>query len=109
MEIGFHTRDHEPLTLLGDADLKDALHRGRSELAFEAGRELDAIAYPHGKVEARVAEAARRAEFSHGFTTAAGSMDPNTDPLLIGRLDPSWMRSTGQLALNLVLSLLGLR
>lgn len=108
-EIGFHTRDHEPLTLLDDADLADALRTGRSELASEVGRELETIAYPHGKVDARVAAAARAAAFSYGFTTAPESMDVTTDPLLVGRLDPSWMRSRGQFALNIVCRLVGLR
>jgi peptidoglycan/xylan/chitin deacetylase (PgdA/CDA1 family) len=83
--VGFHTRRHDALTGLTDAELEDALRRGRDELAAATGARLDIIAYPHGKADARVAAASRKAGFVCGFTTARGLVAPDTDPLLIPR------------------------
>ena len=83
--IGFHTLDHDVLPAVSDAELSRVLHPG-AELRTAVGeRTLDVIAYPHGKADARVAEAARAAGFSRGFTTARGVVKPETDPLLIPR------------------------
>jgi peptidoglycan/xylan/chitin deacetylase (PgdA/CDA1 family) len=104
-EIGFHTFAHEPLTTLDDAELAEAMQRGRPELEQAAGRRLTEIAYPHGKVDLRVAEAARQAGFTHGFTTEPIGVRPDSDPLLLGRLLPSFS-SKGHFALQLARRLL---
>jgi peptidoglycan/xylan/chitin deacetylase (PgdA/CDA1 family) len=92
MEIGFHTREHHRLTDLDDADLDAALTGGRSDLAQACGAPLDTVAYPHGRADARVAAAARRAGYRVGFTTEGAGVGPSSDPLLLGRVDPSWVR-----------------
>jgi peptidoglycan/xylan/chitin deacetylase (PgdA/CDA1 family) len=89
-DIGFHTRDHEPLALVDDGTLHRQLRDGRAELEAVAGASLAAIAYPHGKADARVAAAARAAGFELGFTVEPAAARPSTDPLLIGRLDAAW-------------------
>jgi peptidoglycan/xylan/chitin deacetylase (PgdA/CDA1 family) len=99
-EIGFHTYEHEPLTTLDAEALAAAMQRGRRELEEAAGHALTTIAYPHGKVDARVAGEARRAGFGHGFTTVPEGVRPDSDPLLLGRLLPSFS-STGDFALQL--------
>ena len=104
-EIGFHTFAHEPLTTLDDAQLAEAMELGRPELEEAAGERLTGIAYPHGKVDLRVADAARRAGFTHGFTTEPIGVRPDSDPLLLGRLLPSFS-STGHFALQLARRLL---
>jgi peptidoglycan/xylan/chitin deacetylase (PgdA/CDA1 family) len=89
-EVGFHTRRHEMLTELGDDELENAMTDGREELEALAGARIRAISYPHGRADARVAEAARRAGFEVGFTGRNESVRPSADPLLLGRVEPSF-------------------
>jgi peptidoglycan/xylan/chitin deacetylase (PgdA/CDA1 family) len=86
-EIGFHTRRHYLLSTLDETGLRTAMSEGRERLEAVVGRRLTMIAYPHGKVDGDVAEAARTAGYEFGFTGSAASVGPTTDPLLIGRLD----------------------
>jgi hypothetical protein len=44
------------------------LTEGRAELESLLGHRLTMIAYPHGKADTRVADAARAAAFDYGFT-----------------------------------------
>ncbi len=88
--IGFHTLRHDVLTKLDDGSLSAALADGRRELETAAGRPLRAIAYPHGKADTRVAEAARAANFAIGVTGRYEPVVPGTDPLLLGRIEPTY-------------------
>jgi len=88
-EIGFHTLRHELLTELTHDDLATALRDGRDELSAAAGTTLEVISYPHGRADARVAEAAREAGFKCGFVTARRRADADVDPLLIPRIPPA--------------------
>jgi peptidoglycan/xylan/chitin deacetylase (PgdA/CDA1 family) len=83
--VGFHTLRHDFLPSLSGPELADALNDGREALAAAAGQRLDLIAYPHGKADARVVDAARGAGFALGFTSARGPVTPDTDPFLIPR------------------------
>jgi peptidoglycan/xylan/chitin deacetylase (PgdA/CDA1 family) len=89
-ELGFHTRDHESLELLGDAELASALTDGRERLEELTGRPLRTIAYPFGRADERVARAARDAGFTAGFTLATTPVQPSDDPLLLGRFQPDF-------------------
>ena len=89
-EIGFHTREHHLLTGLDDGELELAMTAGRDALERAAGEPLTTIAYPHGGADERVAVAARAAGYAWGFTTTAEPVDERTDPLLIGRLYPTY-------------------
>ena len=100
-EIGFHTRRHDLLPILEDDALAAALSDGRAELEELAGRPLEAVAYPYGGVDARVAEAARAAGFRYGFTCHVEAVGTGTDPLLIGRVDEVF-DSTGRFAFRLL-------
>jgi peptidoglycan/xylan/chitin deacetylase (PgdA/CDA1 family) len=102
--IGFHTRRHDALTGLDDSSLERALEDAREDLARFAGRPVDAIAYPHGIVDARVAAAARRAGFTLGFTYSGASATPASDPLLLGRHEPGPV-SLGEFALSIARAL----
>jgi peptidoglycan/xylan/chitin deacetylase (PgdA/CDA1 family)/SAM-dependent methyltransferase len=86
-EIGFHTRDHNPLVQLDDDELAHALSDGRDELAALAGGPIDTVAYPHGQADERVAAAARAAGYASGFTATPDAVTPATDPLLLGRVE----------------------
>lgn len=80
-ETGFHGAHHEPMSLVDDATLAAELSRG------PAFTETTVIAYPHGKADARVADAARARGFTAGFTVEPRAVTPNDDPLLLGRVD----------------------
>ena len=96
VEIGFHTRRHDPLPLLDDARLVEAMRAGRDEIEGLVGRQLRTISYPHGAADARVAAAARSAGFEYGFTGVPGPVTVDADPLLLGRVSPSYY-SAGEL------------
>ena len=104
MTVGFHTRRHDPLTGLTDAELADAMESGRSELAEAAGAPVDVIGYPHGRADERVAVAAGAAGFRIGYSTRRTPVTPRSNPLLLGRFGPS-LRSVGALALELAFTL----
>lgn len=105
MSIGFHTLRHDPLPSLDDDALAQAMIAGRAELEAVTGQALSSIAYPHGHVDERVVAAARSAGFQLGFTTRPRPAFPVSNPLLVGRLNPSY-RSRGHFALQLVRCLL---
>ncbi len=89
-EIGFHTLGHARLPLLTDPELEGALRDGRERLATAAGQPVDAIAYPHGAADERVATAARDAGYGAGFTTRPEALGQGTDPWLIPRIAPGF-------------------
>jgi peptidoglycan/xylan/chitin deacetylase (PgdA/CDA1 family) len=104
LEVGFHTRRHDPLPPLNDAELADAFEEGRAELENAAGDRLTVISYPHGQADVRVAIAARAAGFTVGFTGSPEVVRADSDPLLLGRLSPSY-RSVGEFAFDLAWAL----
>jgi peptidoglycan/xylan/chitin deacetylase (PgdA/CDA1 family) len=103
LEIGFHTRRHDALPALGDAELAEAMRAGRSELEDVVGP-LRTISYPHGLADARVAAAARAAGFEAGFTGVPAAVTSRSDPLLLGRVSPSYA-SVGELAFDVAWTL----
>ena len=103
-EVGFHTLRHLRLTGLSDDPLGRALTEGRERLEEVAGRPLRSISYPHGKADARVAAQARAAGFALGFTGLPEAIRVGSDPLLLGRVEPSF-RATDELAVQLVRAL----
>jgi len=104
-DIGFHTLRHDSLTHLSDDELVRAMTHGRSALEAAAGRRLVTIAYPHGKADGRVAEAARDAGFRFGFTGLGEPVVPGSDPLRLGRIEPTF-GSLGEFAIQLVTTIL---
>lgn len=105
VEIGFHTRRHDPLLLLDDAQLVEAMRAGRDEIERLVGRRLLTISYPHGAADARVADAAWDAGFECGFTGAPEPVTVDADPLLLGRVSPSYY-SAGELMFDVGWALL---
>jgi peptidoglycan/xylan/chitin deacetylase (PgdA/CDA1 family) len=107
-ELGFHTLRHHPLTGLDDAALATALEEGRDRLAAAGGRPLSLLAYPHGRADARVADAARRAGYRRAFTADAVAVRPADDPLRLGRMHGGGP-TLGHFALGLVRALVRAR
>jgi peptidoglycan/xylan/chitin deacetylase (PgdA/CDA1 family) len=94
-EIGFHTRRHYLLSTLDDVALRSALSEGLAELEATAGRRLTMLAYPHGKADRRVADAARNAGFGLAFTGFSVPLTAQTDLLMVGRVDASVISPSG--------------
>jgi len=94
-DVGFHTLRHDRLPELDDTALAAALDDGRAELEAALGRLVTAIAYPHGKANARVAAAAAEAGFRLGFTGWYGPVAPTSDPLLLPRIEPTFGPTAG--------------
>jgi peptidoglycan/xylan/chitin deacetylase (PgdA/CDA1 family) len=105
VEIGFHTRRHDRLPQLDDEQLLAAMRAGRSEIESAVGRPLSTISYPHGAADVRVAAAARAAGFEFGFTGRCEPVTANAEPLLLGRVSPSYY-SAGELMFDVGLTLL---
>jgi len=96
-ELGFHTRRHDVLPRLDDAALRAALTDGRPAAAHT-------LAYPHGKAGPREAGAARDAGYVAAYTGRAEVFARDTDPHLIGRLQPG-NSALGQFVLDLARAL----
>ena len=89
MEIGFHTREHHPLTGLDGESLARALEEGRDELARMSGAPLTVLAYPHSRADGRTVAAARQAGYRCAFTGGGSPIHPSSDTHLLGRADSS--------------------
>jgi peptidoglycan/xylan/chitin deacetylase (PgdA/CDA1 family) len=88
MTIGFHTVEHRALTELTDAELEEAVVRGRDELAAVVDSPLALFAYPHGRADGRTAEKVREAGYVGAWTGRAMPMRPGDNPYLLGRWEP---------------------
>lgn len=88
MTIGFHTHDHPVLTELSDADVEDALVRGRRDLEVVAGHDLTFFAYPHGKADRRTAAKVREAGYLAAWTGTPRPQRRGDDPYRLGRWEP---------------------
>jgi len=99
-EIGFHTRRHDALVGLDEAQLATALRDGRDQLPVHPRT----FAYPHGKAGSREAAAARAAGYEAAFTGKPDVVTEHTDPYLLGRLQPD-TRTVGRFALQLAQAL----
>ena len=101
-DLGFHTLRHHNLTVLDDQRLASAMSEGREALETAIGGELaPMIAYPGGKWDQRVVSAARAAGYDpgYGFTTDGTPVEPDSDPLALGRLDVIWCGTLSQFEL----------
>lgn len=70
--IGSHGMTHVNMTALSDAALEEELHRSRETLQQLSGQAVDAVAYPWGLADDRVAEASRRTGYRLGFGADIG-------------------------------------
>ena len=74
-EVGFHTRRHDRLDWLQDADaVRAAVTDGREAVAAAAGAPLLTFSYPHGGVDERAAER-REAGYVAAVTSATQAGD----------------------------------
>ncbi len=89
-EIDSHSLTHPDLTQLPDAELRRELtvSRSRIERAFGT-RAANFFAYPNGRYDARVQEAARAAGYLAATTVKAGFATPTADPYALPRVQVS--------------------
>lgn len=92
-QMGFsfhsHTRLHPDLTTLSDAELVDELAGSRNDLNELLGEEVHYLAYPYGRYDNQVLDAARTAGYQAAFSTQPGFNRHDVDPFRIRRLDVS--------------------
>jgi peptidoglycan/xylan/chitin deacetylase (PgdA/CDA1 family) len=85
-EVGFHTLGHYDLQTLAANELEEAMQEGLDELEKVIGRRPTSIAYPYGRADLRVADAAREAGFERGFIGAHAATTPDQHPMLMARV-----------------------
>lgn len=81
--FGSHGHRHADLVGLSDDLLRDELVQSKTLLEEAVGTAIDTISYPFGRVDGRVAGAARKAGFTSGFTMCYPK--PSDRPLQRGR------------------------
>jgi peptidoglycan/xylan/chitin deacetylase (PgdA/CDA1 family) len=86
IEIGSHTVSHVDLTQLSDAVLSRELRESRGTLERGLGHPVQWLSYPFGRVDDRVAAAAREAGYVLAMTTAPGRTQHSGCALELRRL-----------------------
>ena len=85
VNIGSHGTTHSPLIRCDDLALWQELYESRCRIEDVIGRQVKAIAYPHGSVNQRVRHVAERAGYVVGVCSRFDINDENRDPLLLCR------------------------
>lgn len=87
--VGSHAAHHVPLDTLDEPTIHEELAGSLAALHTELGiHSPPLLAYPHGRHDARVREAARQAGYELGYTTAQGRNGAGTDRLRLRRVEP---------------------
>jgi len=86
MEVGAHSRNHPRLTKCSDEELQNELAGSKADLEALTGKPVSQFCYPYGDLDARVAEAARKAGYDAATTTQRGRASPGDDPMLLRRI-----------------------
>lgn len=85
--FGSHTLHHSTLTTETQRALEEQLRESREEIESNLGVAVRWLAYPNGAYDNRVVEAARRAGYSHCFSTEEGGVDRGANPFAIHRIN----------------------
>jgi peptidoglycan/xylan/chitin deacetylase (PgdA/CDA1 family) len=85
-ELGAHSRTHADLTRLDDGDLGAEVGGAVRDLAAAVPDVPPTFAYPHGRHDVRVREAAQRSGALLAFTSAPGRNGAGTDPWCLRRV-----------------------
>jgi peptidoglycan/xylan/chitin deacetylase (PgdA/CDA1 family) len=86
IEIGAHTMTHPCLPLISAERRRAEIEGSKAACSEIAGREVTSFAYPFGKHCAESAREVAQAGFGCACTTAAGVVEPTTDPFLLPRI-----------------------
>ncbi len=82
-----HTRLHADLPTLSDEQLADELGGSRRDLEALLGQPVPYLAYPYGRYDERVLNAAREAGYQAAFSVQPGFNRRDVHPYRIRRLD----------------------
>jgi peptidoglycan/xylan/chitin deacetylase (PgdA/CDA1 family) len=82
-----HTRHHADLPALADGPLAEELEGSRLELESLLGEAVPYLAYPYGRYDQRVIQAAQAAGYKAAFSVQAGFNRQDVDRYRIRRLD----------------------
>lgn len=85
--IGSHSCSHRILTRLDPQSLDSELETSRAVIADRLGSEVTALAYPNGNVDTAVLGRVQAHAYRLAFTTQEGFVGPDTDALLIPRIN----------------------
>jgi peptidoglycan/xylan/chitin deacetylase (PgdA/CDA1 family) len=85
--FGSHTMHHSTLSAEQPAELEKELLESRWEIESELGASVRWLAYPNGAYNSRVIEIARKAGYSHCFTTEEGGLRRSANPFAIPRIN----------------------
>lgn len=85
--IGSHTISHPRLTECDASRVREELSGSKAFLEDLLGREIDALAYPHGAVTHRERDMAQAAGYRVGATSRFDINTSGRDPLLLCRTD----------------------
>lgn len=84
--IGSHTRTHPSLTKLDPRELEDELAGARTDISREGVPEAPLLAYPYGRHDEGVRQAAIEAGYALAFTTQVGRNGAGTDRWCLHRV-----------------------
>jgi hypothetical protein len=84
--IGSHSRTHPTLTKLEASELEDELTGSRTEIARQGVPESPVLAYPYGRHDEGVRQAAIDAGYALAFTTQVGRNGAGTDRWCLHRI-----------------------
>jgi peptidoglycan/xylan/chitin deacetylase (PgdA/CDA1 family) len=90
-EIGSHTVSHPDLTRLAPTERERELAAARTQLEQGLQTPVQSLAYPYGRLDPEVRDAAAR-HYRRACTTRLARCGPATDPLRIDRIDMYYMK-----------------
>lgn len=93
-EIGSHTVSHPDLSRLDQAAVERELGDSKTELEQRLQRPVRSLAYPYGRLNRRVRDAAAR-HYEYACTTRL-ALYAGGDPLQIDRIDMYYMQDTSR-------------
>jgi peptidoglycan/xylan/chitin deacetylase (PgdA/CDA1 family) len=86
MDFGSHTVHHFDLTMLSTYQLDYELHESKNSLEDELEQSVSTLAYPDGKCDRSVAEAARAAGYDAAWMKCGGPVRPSDDLFFLPRM-----------------------
>ncbi len=95
--IQSHSRRHHDLTAISREHLRDELAGSRSELQAMLGSPVHFLAYPFGRFDVEVRQAALDAGFLGALSTKPGFNRPGADAMAVLRLDVAGTDTVGSL------------
>jgi len=89
VRFGSHTMNHVILTQVPASCAEQELRESRVAIEGKLGAACGMFAYPNGNCDAEVKQAVAKSDYRLAFTTRPGEWLPQTDPLLIPRMNVS--------------------